>query len=188
MFHYKMQTYIKYFTIITIALQIEPMQLFHDKYFDMIRNYVLKRLLQFFQTGIFFLTLLAPNYRWSVQKKWAADWKDLMEVLWKHFLCLHITSTGLHMSQSWNGKLKNSCFFNMFFGVTCPFWLSLLFLFFCHQVVHLIHLVFRWTREWNPRLRTMAQTVSPRCSPLDQGASPKNFLLPHAFITRFLKL
>jgi hypothetical protein len=35
-------------------------------------------------------------------------------------------------------------FLNIFFGVTCPFWLSLLFsFFFCHQVVHLIHLVFR---------------------------------------------
>jgi hypothetical protein len=57
-----------------------------------------------------------------------------------------------------------------FFGVTCPFWLSLLFsFFFCHQVVHLIHLVFRRTRELNPRPRTMVQTVSP--SPLDQGAS-----------------
>ncbi len=56
--------------------------------------------------------------------------------------------------------------------VTCPFWLSLLFsLFICHQVVHLIHLVFRWTRELNPRPRTMAQTVSPWHSPLDQGAS-----------------
>ncbi len=27
-----------------------------------------------------------------------------------------------------------------FFGVTCPFWLYLLFSFFCHQVVILIHL------------------------------------------------
>ncbi len=64
-----------------------------------------------------------------------------------------------------------------FFGVTCHIWLSficLLYLFFfCHQVVHLIHLVFRWTRELNPRPRTMAQTVSPWYSPLDQGASPR---------------
>ncbi len=36
----------------------------------------------------------------------------------------------------------------------------------------LIHLVFRQTRESNPHPRTMAQTVSPRCSPLDLGASP----------------
>ncbi len=35
----------------------------------------------------------------------------------------------------------------------------------------LIHLVFRRTRESNSHPRTMAQTVSPRCSPLDQGAS-----------------
>ncbi len=63
-------------------------------------------------------------------------------------------------------------FLKYFFGVTCPFWLSLLLsLFFCHQVVHLIHLVFRWTRELNSRLRTMAQTVSPRCLPIDHGAS-----------------
>ncbi len=56
--------------------------------------------------------------------------------------------------------------------MTCPFWLSLLFaFFFCHQVVHLIHLVFRWTGELNQRPRTMAQTVSPWRSPLDQGAS-----------------
>jgi hypothetical protein len=33
---------------------------------------------------------------------------------------------------------------NIFFGVTCPFWLSLLFLFFFfHPVGHLIQLVFR---------------------------------------------
>ncbi len=63
--------------------------------------------------------------------------------------------------------------FLIFFGVTCPFWLPLLFLFFfCHQVVYLIHLVFIWTRESNSRPRTMAQTVSPWCSPLDHGASP----------------
>ena len=53
--------------------------------------------------------------------------------------------------------------------MTCPIWLSLLFsVFFCHQVVHLFHLVFRWSRDSNPRLRTMAQIVSPRRSPLDQ--------------------
>ncbi len=63
-------------------------------------------------------------------------------------------------------------FFKYFFGVTCPFWLSLLFLcFFYHRVVHDIHLVFRWTQELNPRPRTMAQTVSPWRSPLDQGTS-----------------
>jgi hypothetical protein len=71
--------------------------------------------------------------------------------------------------------VNRKIFFKYFFGVTCPFWLSLLFLFFfCHQVVHLIHLVFRWTRELNTRPRTMPQTVSPWCSPLDQGASPQS--------------
>jgi hypothetical protein len=39
-------------------------------------------------------------------------------------------------------------------------------------VVNFIHLVFRQTRELNLRPRTMAQTVSPGRSPLDQGASP----------------
>jgi hypothetical protein len=47
----------------------------------------------------------------------------------------------------------------------------IIFVLFCHQVVCLIHLVFRQTRELNSRPRTMAQTVSPRRSPLDQGAS-----------------
>ncbi len=54
-----------------------------------------------------------------------------------------------------------------------PFGCLYYFLLFCHHVVHLIHQVFRQTRELNSRPRTMAQTVSPRCSPLDQGASPK---------------
>ncbi len=55
--------------------------------------------------------------------------------------------------------------------MTCPFWLSSLFSFFCHQVVLCIHLVFMWTRELNSHPRTMAQTVSPPHLPLDQGAS-----------------
>ncbi len=81
-------------------------------------------------------------------------------------------------------------FLNIFFGVTCPFWLSLLFsFFFCHQVIHLIHLVFRWTWESNPHPTTMAQTVSPWCSPLDQGASPssKNFKLYPTFMRHTLR-
>ncbi len=70
--------------------------------------------------------------------------------------------------------LQNFTEVNTFLKISCPFWLSLLFsFFFCHQEVHLIHLVFRWTRELNPHSRTMAQTVSPWRSPLDQGASPK---------------
>ncbi len=59
-----------------------------------------------------------------------------------------------------------------FFGVTCPFWLSLLFfILFCHQVVRIFHLVFRQTRKLNSLPRTMAKTVSPQHSQLDQGAS-----------------
>jgi len=57
-------------------------------------------------------------------------------------------------------------FFSTFFCVTCPIWLSLFFRFFCHQVVHLFHLVFRSCRDLNPRPRTM----SPQRSPLDQWA------------------
>ncbi len=38
-------------------------------------------------------------------------------------------------------------------------------------MVHLIHLVFKWTRELNSRRRSMAQTVTSQCSPLDHGAS-----------------
>ncbi len=57
--------------------------------------------------------------------------------------------------------------------MTCPIWRSLLLsLVFCHQVVHLFHLVFRQSQDSNPRPRTMARIVSPQRSPLDQGASP----------------
>ncbi len=52
----------------------------------------------------------------------------------------------------------------------------IIFVLFCHQVVILIHLVFRQTRELNSCPRTMAQTVSPQRSPLDQGASPRQIL------------
>ncbi len=101
------------------------------------------------------------------------------KILWKSFsfswrMLLVLKKTKL----VFNSVMRNNYniyieFFKYFFGVTCPFWLSLLFLFFfCHQVVHLIHLVFGWTRELNTHPRTMAQTVSPWCSPLDQGASP----------------
>ncbi len=77
-------------------------------------------------------------------------------------------------------------FFKYFFGATCPFWLSLLFsFFFCHQVVHLIHLVFRSSWELNPRPRTMAQTVSPWRSPLDQVASPYNKKFTMSFFQQF---
>jgi hypothetical protein len=49
----------------------------------------------------------------------------------------------------------------------------IIFVLFCHQVVHFIHLVFRQTWELNSHPRTVAQTVSPQRSPLDQGASPR---------------
>ncbi len=71
-----------------------------------------------------------------------------------------------------SGVSRAKVFFIFFLGVTCPFWLSLLFSFFCHQVVLLIHIVFRWTQELNSLPGTMAQTLSPQRSPLDQGASP----------------
>ncbi len=43
---------------------------------------------------------------------------------------------------------------------------------------------FRWTRELNSRPRTMAQTVSPWCSPLDHWASPRasKFLWEHSLL------
>jgi hypothetical protein len=79
---------------------------------------------------------------------------------------------------SYNFDVKLISFLKYFFGVTCPFWLSLLlWLFFCHQVVLLIHLVIRWALESNSCPRTMAQTVSPRHSPLDQGASDVKLIL-----------
>jgi len=43
--------------------------------------------------------------------------------------------------------------------------------FFCHQVVHHFHLVFRWSWDLNPLPRTMAWIVGPQRSPLDQRAS-----------------
>ncbi len=63
---------------------------------------------------------------------------------------------------------------------------SLLFsLVFCHQVVHLFHLVFRQSWNSNPRPRTMAWIVSPQHSPLDQGASPRQYLFICLFICLF---
>jgi hypothetical protein len=62
--------------------------------------------------------------------------------------------------------------FYIFFWCDLPLLdVFIIFVLFCHQVVHFIHLVFRRTRELNSRPRTMAQTVSPQRSPLDQGAS-----------------
>jgi hypothetical protein len=62
-----------------------------------------------------------------------------------------------------------------FFGVTCFFWLSLLF--FCFSAIKWYSLYASRTQGSNPRRRTMAQTVSPRCSPLDQGTSLiKNYI------------
>ncbi len=93
--------------------------------------------------------------------------------LWRHFIShIHgllqtIQLTFFQFFQqsigSTNRRSENKQFLIfLFFGVTCLFWLSLLLsLFFCHQVVHLIHLVFRWTRELNSHLRTMARSVTP---------------------------
>jgi hypothetical protein len=50
--------------------------------------------------------------------------------------------------------------------------LAIIIFFFCHQVSHLYHLVFRWSPDSNPRPRTMAQIVSLQHLPLDQGDSP----------------
>ncbi len=81
-------------------------------------------------------------------------------------------------------KLINFMWLNIFLKIF--FWCDLpllavfiIFFLFCHQVVHFIHLVFRRTLELNSRPRTMARTVSPQRSPLDQGASLLNkfFLL-----------
>jgi len=47
----------------------------------------------------------------------------------------------------------------------------IIFVVFCHQVVHLFHLVFRWRWDSNPCSRTIAQIVSPQHSPLDKGVS-----------------
>ncbi len=56
--------------------------------------------------------------------------------------------------------------------MNCPLLaVFIIFIIFCHQVVYFIHLVFRQPRELNLCPLTMAQTVSPWRSPLDQGAS-----------------
>ncbi len=44
--------------------------------------------------------------------------------------------------------------------------------------------LFRWTWGSNPRQRTMAHTVSPQCSPLDQGTSLELALLWIFFTSR----
>ncbi len=64
------------------------------------------------------------------------------------------------------------CIVFILFKLILFFAVFLIFILFCHQVARLIHLVFRQTRELNSRPMTMTQTVSPQCSPLDQGASP----------------
>ncbi len=56
-------------------------------------------------------------------------------------------------------KIGFFTFFLIFFGVACPI---------CDPF---FHLVFRWSRDSNPRPRTMAQIVSPQRSPLDHGDS-----------------
>ncbi len=72
--------------------------------------------------------------------------------------------------------------------MTCPIWLSLHFYSFCHLVVRFIHLVFRRSWELNSHPRIMAQTVSPRHSLLDQGASFSNFfMMIYYFVSWSLK-
>ncbi len=64
-------------------------------------------------------------------------------------------------------------FLKIFFWCDLPLLaVFIIFVLFCHQVVNFIHLVFRQTQELNSCPRTMAQIVSPRHSPLDQGAFP----------------
>ncbi len=58
-----------------------------------------------------------------------------------------------------------TCFFKYFFGLYYFCFSAIKWSFLCQSRLY------RWTQGSNPRQRTMAQTVSPRCSPLDQGAS-----------------
>ena len=76
--------------------------------------------------------------------------------------------------------LAQPLFLNIFFWCDLPHLaVFIIFVsFFCHQVVHLFHLVFRQSQDSNPRPRTMARIVSPQRSPLDQGASLINSMLP----------
>ncbi len=58
--------------------------------------------------------------------------------------------------------MSSGPFLKYFFWCDLPLLAVLIiFVLFCHQVVCLIHLVFRWTQELNSRPRTMVQTVSP---------------------------
>ncbi len=80
-------------------------------------------------------------------------------------------------------RRKIFLFFSTFLKKYFLVWLALLavfiiFVLFCHQVVHFIHLVFRQTRALNSCPRTMAQTVSPWHSQLN----PFNFNLIHAVL------
>jgi hypothetical protein len=81
-------------------------------------------------------------------------------------------------------ELFQNIFLSLYTFLICFFWFDLtilavfiIFVLFCQQVVRLIHLVFRQTGELNSCPRTMAQTVSPRHSPLDQAASPILYIL-----------
>ena len=61
-------------------------------------------------------------------------------------------------------------FLNNFYGETCPIWLSLLsFVIFLPSSGPSVCLVFRCSRDSNPRPRTMAWIVSPRRSPQNRG-------------------
>jgi len=74
-------------------------------------------------------------------------------------------------------------FYIYIFGVTCPIWLSLLLLLvFCHQVVHLFHLVFRQSRDSNPRPRTMACIAAFTTRP---GGFPRYWCCMHVYVCQF---
>ncbi len=63
---------------------------------------------------------------------------------------------------TWEEEGRNNYFKKIFFWCDLPLLaVFIIFVLFCHQVVHLIHLVFKRIWEMNLHLRTMAQTVSP---------------------------
>jgi hypothetical protein len=80
-----------------------------------------------------------------------------------NFTCLFSSSLfrGVYIQRDkTNNIYKKNIFFWFDLSLLAVF---IIFILFCHQVVCLIHLVFRQTRELNSRQRTMAQTVSPYC-------------------------
>jgi hypothetical protein len=109
--------------------------------------------------------------------KWKPNGTNIEQILTLSYLIFCQNSQQLLFPKS-DENVK--CFFqlspfflkNIFFCCDLPLLaVFIIFILFCHQVVYFIYLVFRKTWELNSRPRTMAQTVSPRRSPLDQGAS-----------------